>query len=239
MLTFFRRIRKGLLESSQTRKYLLYAIGEIALVVIGILIALQINNWNEWKKDRVQEQEILTELKNTMEVNSELLKDHISVINGLNETSDKVIALIENNGDYSDEYEDDFYYSFYSGTNIYLSNDGYEGLKNKGFEIIQNSALRKAIVHLFGVQNIKSAEFINYIKDHFKIYESFLIQYFTSEEKRLVPIDFAVLKKDPQFISIIKRMKERRNRVLDNLERNLEENEIVLQLINSKLNQEM
>ena len=165
MLTFFRRIRKGLLESSQTRKYLLYAIGEIALVVIGILIALQINNWNEWKKDRVQEQEILTELKNTMEVNSELLKDHISVINGLNETSDKVIALIENNGDYSDEYEDDFYYSFYSGTNIYLSNDGYEGLKNKGFEIIQNSALRKATVHLFGVQNIKSAEFINYIKD--------------------------------------------------------------------------
>ena len=123
MLTFLRKIRRSLIESGptsakgtvgkSTHKYLLYAIGEIALVVIGILIALQINNWNEWKKDRVQEQEILTELKNTMEVNSELLKDHISVINGLNETSHKVIALIENNGDYSDEYEDDFYYSFY------------------------------------------------------------------------------------------------------------------------------
>jgi hypothetical protein len=42
MLTFFRRIRKGLLESGTTRKYLLYAIGEIALVVIGILIALHL-----------------------------------------------------------------------------------------------------------------------------------------------------------------------------------------------------
>ena len=46
MLTFFRRIRKGLLGDGATSKYLLYAIGEIALVVIGILIALSINNWN-------------------------------------------------------------------------------------------------------------------------------------------------------------------------------------------------
>ena len=64
MLTFFRRIRKGLLESSQTRKYLLYAIGEIALVVIGILIALQINNWNEYNNQRIEEQRILVDLKN-------------------------------------------------------------------------------------------------------------------------------------------------------------------------------
>ena len=51
MLTFFRRIRKGLLQGGATRKYLLYALGEIALVVIGILIALQINNWNEERKN--------------------------------------------------------------------------------------------------------------------------------------------------------------------------------------------
>ena len=47
MLTFFRRIRKTLLRQNGTSKYALYALGEIALVVIGILIALQINNWNE------------------------------------------------------------------------------------------------------------------------------------------------------------------------------------------------
>ena len=63
MLTFFRRIRlrlsgqtssdavrKGLLGSAQAQKYILYAIGENVLVVIGILIALQINNWNEERK---------------------------------------------------------------------------------------------------------------------------------------------------------------------------------------------
>ena len=50
MLTFFRRIGKGLLEGGGTSKYLFYAVGEITLVVIGILIALQINNWNEERK---------------------------------------------------------------------------------------------------------------------------------------------------------------------------------------------
>ncbi|MBT8306228.1 MAG: hypothetical protein KJN85_04770, partial [Maribacter sp.] len=50
MIKFFRKIRQQLLIENRTGKYLLYAIGEIVLVVIGILIALQINNWNEEKK---------------------------------------------------------------------------------------------------------------------------------------------------------------------------------------------
>ncbi len=62
MLTFLRKVRKSLIESGAVRKYLLYAIGEIALVVIGILIALQINNWNEWRKDRIMEQALLLQL---------------------------------------------------------------------------------------------------------------------------------------------------------------------------------
>ena len=47
MLRFFRKIRQGLLPDNKFSKYLLYAIGEILLVVIGILIALQVSNWNE------------------------------------------------------------------------------------------------------------------------------------------------------------------------------------------------
>ena len=50
MIKFFRRIRYDLMEKNKTGKYLKYAIGEIILVVIGILIALSINNWNETKK---------------------------------------------------------------------------------------------------------------------------------------------------------------------------------------------
>lgn len=47
MITLFRRIRKKLIGDGNVRRYVIYAIGEIALVVIGILIALQVNNWNE------------------------------------------------------------------------------------------------------------------------------------------------------------------------------------------------
>ena len=50
MITFFRRLRQQLLETNQFRKYVIYAIGEIILVVIGILIALSVNNFNEKQK---------------------------------------------------------------------------------------------------------------------------------------------------------------------------------------------
>ena len=79
MLTFFRRIRKELLGDGATRKYLLYAIGEIALVVIGILIALQINNWNEWRKERVKEAAMVSSLKSELFENKVFLRDRIEV----------------------------------------------------------------------------------------------------------------------------------------------------------------
>jgi hypothetical protein len=55
MIKFFRHIRKSLLMENKTGKYFKYAIGEIILVVIGILIALQINNWNEDRKAKIVE----------------------------------------------------------------------------------------------------------------------------------------------------------------------------------------
>jgi len=62
MIKFFKNIRKNLLAEGKTSKYLKYAIGEIILVVIGILIALQINNWNENRKANIEEQRILETL---------------------------------------------------------------------------------------------------------------------------------------------------------------------------------
>lgn len=66
MLTFLRRIRKGLLDGGRTSKYLLYAVGEIGLVVIGILIALQINNWNQERLNAIEEQIILQDISNEL-----------------------------------------------------------------------------------------------------------------------------------------------------------------------------
>ncbi len=63
MLRFFRQIRKKLMEQNKTRSYIYYAIGEILLVMIGILLALQVNNWNEIRVLQLEEQRILSDIK--------------------------------------------------------------------------------------------------------------------------------------------------------------------------------
>ncbi|NAS13861.1 DUF6090 family protein [Poritiphilus flavus] len=79
MIKFFRRIRQQLLHENKLRKYLLYALGEIFLVVIGILIALQLNNWNESRIDRKKErqvvQNIYTELDQNLEYSQNILAE--------------------------------------------------------------------------------------------------------------------------------------------------------------------
>ena len=77
MIKFFRKIRQKLLTENKFSKYLLYAIGEIVLVVIGILIALQINNWNEQRKEKQELLNIygivLEDLKNDIDEVTEIL----------------------------------------------------------------------------------------------------------------------------------------------------------------------
>ena len=69
MIKFFRKIRQNLLMENKTGKYLKYAIGEIILVVIGILIALQINNWNEKWKINSEIDLVFTALQSELESN--------------------------------------------------------------------------------------------------------------------------------------------------------------------------
>jgi hypothetical protein len=68
MIKFFRRIRQQLLSENKFSKYLLYAVGEIILVVIGILIALQINNWNDQRKLNQQEQTYYCKIAEDLQV---------------------------------------------------------------------------------------------------------------------------------------------------------------------------
>ncbi|MGB3144590.1 MAG: DUF6090 family protein [Maribacter sp.] len=74
MIKYFRKIRQNLINEGKTTKYFKYAIGEIILVVIGILIALQINNWNERRINQNKEQVILKALKTDFKANLNLLK---------------------------------------------------------------------------------------------------------------------------------------------------------------------
>ena len=59
MLKFFRRIRQKLINQGDLKRYLIYAIGEVILVMIGILLALQVNNWNLKKIDTTNKEKLL------------------------------------------------------------------------------------------------------------------------------------------------------------------------------------
>ncbi|WP_052188180.1 DUF6090 family protein [Cellulophaga sp. Hel_I_12] len=63
MIKFFRKIRQNLLSEGKTLKYFKYAVGEIILVVIGILIALQVNNWNEERKKKTEVDQLLLDIE--------------------------------------------------------------------------------------------------------------------------------------------------------------------------------
>ncbi len=81
MLKFFRRIRRTLLSENKFSKYILYAIGEIILVVIGILLALQINNWNERRKVNTLKKDYYNQLIIDLDKEKENINERIFILN--------------------------------------------------------------------------------------------------------------------------------------------------------------
>jgi hypothetical protein len=127
MIKFFRKIRQNLLTENKFSKYLLYAIGEIVLVIIGILIALTLNNNNERKK---------TEIK-TLLVFDELLEDLASDITSIKnaglfyEEKDSLTHLVLNTELTREDYQNGFnqYLALTSATKtINLSDNAYKKL---------------------------------------------------------------------------------------------------------------
>ena len=80
MLKFFRKIREKMLTENKFSNYLLYSVGEIILVVVGILIALQINNWNQDRIEHKETEVLLSNLKIEVEENIKDLKDQQNVL---------------------------------------------------------------------------------------------------------------------------------------------------------------
>lgn len=124
---------------------MLYAIGEIVLVVIGILIALQINNWNEIRKTRVLEISILEEIQQALIQDTIVINANIEYLLDKNLKSQELISHIENKIPYKKRLDtlmmDLYYHRGYKTFNI----SAFDLLKENGFGIIKNDTLRKQI----------------------------------------------------------------------------------------------
>ncbi|WP_052188182.1 DUF6090 family protein [Cellulophaga sp. Hel_I_12] len=147
MIKFFRKIRKQLLTENKFNKYVLYAIGEIILVVIGILIALQINNWNEERKENKQERFILQKLLNDLNSDIADIDNQISVSkSNLLDFKEAANILLNNEvGDintFNDKISNVLNISGFNQKNTTFSN-----LISTGkIELIKNQALSDSIV---------------------------------------------------------------------------------------------
>ncbi|MFN1835214.1 DUF6090 family protein [Balneola sp. MJW-20] len=109
MITLFRRIRQKLIESGTVTKYLFYAVGEILLVVIGILIALQVNNWNEGRIQKAEERQILANLR--LEFDEAI--SQLAYLNGLRDdimyAADALVRISNNDGPFEESKLDSLF----------------------------------------------------------------------------------------------------------------------------------
>ena len=144
MIKFFRKIRQNLLSEGKTGKYFKYALGEIVLVVIGILIALSLNNWNESRKDRKSENAILKDLKNEFQSNLTKINEFISLDYEISKNCYAITKLIRSNQLESESHSFD---SLLYNTMQFGAFDAIRGvvddLLNSGkLKIITNDSLR-------------------------------------------------------------------------------------------------
>ena len=219
MLKFFRKIRYNLMETGKTSKYLKYALGEIILVVIGILIALQLNTWNENRKDRNLEKEFLIGLQKTLRLDLDRnLKSQKINKEALN--SMKFLAeYLETDRPYHDSLK--YHFGAMSQFQFWdLSESVFESLKAKGLDLISNKNLRDSLALAYGNHN-KSINYAGFRyhdnMDHaiFNIFNNRFEEAWAGAEEDVTiydedvniymePLDYDQLKTDQEFLYFLK-----------------------------------
>ena len=178
MITLLRKIRKQLLSQNKFSAYLLYAIGEILLVVIGILIALQINTWNQNRINRTTETKYLNNLVNDLQLDTLFMKRFVfdrferkmeglnlakSYNRGLHQVQDTVLFLSKVS-----------YGAVFSAGIVFLTSTTFDELISTGnLQLISDEEVKKRIIQYYNrvKSNIKLLE--NYQSDN-KSYMKFI-----------------------------------------------------------------
>jgi len=238
MIKFFRHIRQNLIMENKTSIYLKYAIGEIVLVVVGILIALQINNWNELRKERKLEVVVLNDIKDNIIRNNILIDDAIKTIDEINVSADLLISYLTSDSIPDTIFNDHIDQASRSGTFLFrLNTDGYESLKSIGFTIIENEMLKDEILSLYEVTYGEILTRLNFANN---LYDSgwWKDYLYKTEPNRIEPYDLQGLKKDKRFLTAINELYFIRNVFQSPIKESLIHSEKVLQLIEEELNKQ-
>ena len=131
MIKFFRKIRQNLLSEGKTEKYFKYAIGEIALVVIGILSALSINNWNTERQNENRRISFLVKLELELDYNDNRLIEMSKIYDEILESNLKLYdtLMVRISPQNIEEY---LQAGYYTASTLNLSSSNYEQMKGTG-----------------------------------------------------------------------------------------------------------
>ena len=211
MIKFFRKIRYDLLEKNKTSKYLKYAIGEIVLVVIGILIALQINNWNERRLEANQEKITLSNLNEEFQDNLRNL-DSINVeLSNTIETMEHLFTMFsEEESQYDSKTLDSIIGKVLGSPTWKPSEFVLNDLKNSGgLSKLNNKELKKLLFQWtrfyndmkeIAMQTEKtSLDIINFLKIHGSLRNADVLADSFKYERSKLSIDNLALLQNPQF----------------------------------------
>jgi len=202
MIRFFSNLRKTQIQRENISKYLLYAIGEVSLIVIGIMIAFSIDNWKEDRERKEQEIKILKDMKNALILDSTDISGNVKTQMAARNACYFLAEQLENNAPWNDSLKQKFMLSCFN-TIFDHTNGAYVTLKSKGLDLISNEALRLEINKYYDqrigfnleVQRFSLDQYIGYFEmqrdklKNFKLYEP------------VEPWDFEALKKDRQYRS--------------------------------------
>ena len=206
MIKFFRKIRQNLLSENKFSKYLIYAIGEIVLVVIGILIALQINNWNENRKSGFKELTALKELRIELINNKQMLNKRSEIFKEKNRDGKYLQQHLEKKLPYNDSLQRYFFIPM-SNYSFLLSYSTFENLKNQGFSTIGNNELRNRILKLydgnFGLLKDQENKFANLYSNSI---QPIGFKYFKETGKGFEPNEYRELLTSNEYSNVLSYM---------------------------------
>ncbi len=195
-----------MIKENKVSRYFLYAIGEIVLVVIGILIALQINNLNNDSIEQRVEYEILNEILVNLGTDLQNINKNIEFNERLAKHNQLVYEHLKNKTPITDSLK--FHYSYlYGGSNFQPVTVAFENLRSRGVNIIKDSGLRKKISELYMLEFKNLGERTNQFLQPVQIMHLNQINERLITEEPYVsaqPVDLVSLQNDIQFQETLK-----------------------------------
>jgi len=203
------------MEQNKTGKYLKYAIGEIVLVVIGILIALSINNWNDKRKSSNLEIKMLQEIKTGLKSDLSDITYNISAHEKILDSQRKIIEWLDSKEPYKDTLS--YHFSVVNNSTVFVSKEApYEALKEMGVKLIKNDTLRNKISQVYDLD-------FDYYRQHISMYNDILFKswkeynkpyfgatlfLFNNPNNRMKPLDINKIRNENDYKYYIKTIKE-------------------------------